>query len=260
VVQEHQCQQAMDLGLVGHQLRQRAPEPDRLRRQVAAAAPALVEDQVHDGQSGGEPVREQMRRRHAERDAGRLDLALGPHEPLRHRRLRNEEGARDLRRGQAAERAQRERHLGIRGQRRVAAGEDELEALVGEGRLVHRVLHGLRNVELARLLGQHALAPQAVDRPVARRGDQPRPRVGRRTVARPALRGRGERVLRGLLGEVEVAEEADQRGQDATPLVAEDVVELGHHSWVGRISTAPPSRAAGMRAASAIAASRSSAS
>ena len=40
-------------------------------------------------------------------------------------------------------------------------------------------------------------------------------------VARPALGGDRERLLRGLLGEVEVAEEADQRGEHAAPLVAE---------------------------------------
>ncbi len=79
-------------------------------------------------------------------------------------------------------------------------------------------------------------------------------------VARPALGGDRERLLRGLLGEVEVAEEADQGSEDASPLVAEDLVEDRYHSTIGRTSIAPPRRAAGMRAASSIAASRSSAS
>jgi hypothetical protein len=39
------------------------------------------------------------------------------------------------------------------------------------------------------------------------------------------LGGGGERVLGGLLGELEVAEEADQCREDASPLVAEDLVE-----------------------------------
>ena len=34
-----------------------------------------------------------------------------------------------------------------------------------------------------------------------------------------------ERLLRGFLGEVEIAEEADQAGEDAAPLVAEDLLE-----------------------------------
>jgi hypothetical protein len=76
----------------------------------------------------------------------------------------------------------------------------------------------------------------------------------------PSLRRRGKRLLGGLLGEVEVAEEADQGGQDATPLVAEDGVEVAQRSTTGRTSMAPPNRAAGMREAISIAASRSSAS
>jgi len=77
---------------------------------------------------------------------------------------------------------------------------------------------------------------------------------------RPALGGDRERLLRGFLGEVEVAEEADQRSEDAAPLVAEDPVEDGYRSTSGRISIAPPMLAAGILAASAMAASRSSAS
>ena len=79
-------------------------------------------------------------------------------------------------------------------------------------------------------------------------------------VARPPLRGDRERLLRGLLGEVEVAEEPDQDGQDTAPLFAEDLLENRYRSTIGRISTAPPMLAAGMRAAISIAASRSSAS
>jgi len=49
--------------------------------------------------------------------------------------------------------------------------------------------------------------------------------VGGDAIARPALGGDGERVLGGLLGEVEVAEEADQAREDAAPLVAEGLLE-----------------------------------
>jgi hypothetical protein len=76
----------------------------------------------------------------------------------------------------------------------------------------------------------------------------------------PALGGDGEGLLGGFLGEVEVAEEADQGGEDASPFVAEDLVEDRYRSTIGRTSTAPPMRAAGIREASSIAASRSSAS
>jgi hypothetical protein len=49
--------------------------------------------------------------------------------------------------------------------------------------------------------------------------------VRRRPLARPALGCDRERLLRGFLGEVEVAEEADQAREDASPLVAEDLLE-----------------------------------
>jgi hypothetical protein len=69
------------------------------------------------------------------------------------------------------------------------------------------------------------VAPNSVDRPVAPGGDQPGPGVLRRPIAGPALGGGRERLLSGLLGEVEVAEDADQAGEDAAPLVAEDLID-----------------------------------
>jgi hypothetical protein len=48
-----------------------------------------------------------------------------------------------------------------------------------------------------------------------------------RPVAGPALGGDGKGILSGLLGEVEVAEEADQAREDAGPLVAKGLLEDG---------------------------------
>ena len=260
VVQEHQGQQRMDFWLVGHQRGERAAEPDRLRGEVGAAAVALVEDEVDDRQHRSEPVGQEVRRRYAEGDPRRPDLPFRADEPLGHRLLGDEERPRDLLRAEAAERSQRERDLRVELERRVAAREDELEALVRDRRLVHLVLHGLGHVEQAGLLGERAVAADAVDRAIPRRRHQPRPRARGRPVAWPALGRDRERLLRGLLGEVEVAEEADQGGEDATPLVAEGLVERPTTRPTGRTSTAPPRRAAGTREASSIAASRSSAS
>jgi hypothetical protein len=44
---------------------------------------------------------------------------------------------------------------------------------------------------------------------------------------RPALGGGRERLLRGFLGEIDVTQEADEVGEDAPPLIAEDLVEQG---------------------------------
>jgi len=60
---------------------------------------------------------------------------------------------------------------------------------------------------------QPPLAAHPVDRPVACRDQQPCAGVGWPAVARPTLGGDRERLRGGLLGEIEIAEEADQRGQ-----------------------------------------------
>ena len=143
VVQKHQREQALRLGLVGHQLDQRASEADCLRRKVTAAAVALVEDQVDDRERRGEPVGEQMVGRDPERDPGGLDLALGSHQPLSHRRHGNQERAGNLLRRQTAKCAQSECDLGLGRERWMAAGEDQLQPLVGKRGLVHRVLSAL---------------------------------------------------------------------------------------------------------------------
>jgi hypothetical protein len=225
VVQEHERQQSMHLGLVGHQLGECTPEPDRLGRKLPAAAVALVEDQVHDREHRGEAVGEQMRRRHAKRNPRGLDLAFRASEPLRHGRLGHEEGTGDLLRLEAAERPQGERDLGVERECRVAAREEELEPLIGDRRLIHGVLHCLGHVEQPGLDRKRAVAADAVDRTVARRRHEPAAGVGGRPFPRPALGSNCERLLGSFLGEVEIAEEADQAGEDAAPLLAEDLLE-----------------------------------
>ena len=238
VVQQHQGEEAVNLGLVGHELRQRDPEPDRLPGQVGAPVVALVEDQIDDREDARQPVRQQMVGGHAERNPRLLDLPLGPNEPLGHRRLGHEEGPRDLVGLKPAERPERERNLRIQVQRRMRAGEDQLEALVGEARVGDLVLHRLGHLQELRPGRQRSLAAEPVDRPVSSGHDEPARRIVRHAVPRPALDGDGKRLLDGFLGAIEVTEEADHRGKDPPPLPAEDL--LDQLSTSGRISTAPP--------------------
>jgi hypothetical protein len=146
---------------------------------------------------------------------------------LGHRRLGKQERAGDLRGGQAAEGAKGERDLRIEVKYGVAAGEDQLEPLIGKGGVVHRVFGHGGLLEQARLLGERAVAANPVDRAAARCRDQPGRGVRGRAFARPALGGNREGLLRGFLGEVEVAEEADQRSEDAPPFVVKDALEDG---------------------------------
>jgi hypothetical protein len=147
----------------------------------------------------------------------------------------------------------------------VAAGEQELEPLVGDGAVVvHGLLQalggadrlpGLGGHKLPGLGGQDALAAEPVDGAVAGRRDQPGAGIVRGPLAGPALSGDSKRLLSGLLGKVEVTEEADQGGEDPTPLGAEDLLDragsIGQDcaSTNGLTSTDPPSRRAGIRLA-----------
>lgn len=240
-MQQHHRQQPVNLGVVGKQVGEGPSQPDRFGGQFVAAPVALVEDQVHDGEHGVETLAEQVLRRYAEGDPRRFDLALGPHQPLRHRWLRHQERPGDLGGGQPAQGAKGERNLRLEAERRVTAGEDELEALVGKRRRGHwrLIRHGCG--EQAELRGENPVPANAVGGPIPSRPHQPGARVAGNPAVPPAIGGYGERLLGGLLGEVEVAEEADQGGQDAAPLLAEDLVE-GRYQYTseGRISTAPP--------------------
>ena len=143
----------------------------------------------------------------------------------------------------------------------MAAREDEAEPLVGEV-----VVHAVAADPRARAAGlplQRSLPPDPVDRPVASRGDQPAGGVRRHAVAGPALQRPPHCVPERVLGEVDVAEDADQGGKDAAVLLAEEVRELLYAGTLigtsGRTSTEPV-RAAGIIAAAAIAPSIESAS
>src|SRR4029453_17000633 len=111
--------------------------------------------------------------RDAEWDPGLLDLPLRARQPALHRLWLDEESARDLLRCQAAERAQREGDLRLERERRMAAHEDQLEALIGNVRLIHLVLLRLRQVEQLRLLGERASAAAAGEEPAAGGGVAP---------------------------------------------------------------------------------------
>ena len=143
VEQQEQGEQPHRLGLVGHQLGQHAGQPHRLLAEVvadevavAAGGPVtLVVDQVQHRQHGVHAGRQLGVGGHPVRDVGVADLLLGPHDALGHRRLGHEEGVGDLGRLEPAEQAQRERDLGRRGQRRVAAREDQAQPVVVHGSL-----------------------------------------------------------------------------------------------------------------------------
>ena len=165
--QQHQRQQAGDFRLVGHQGRQQPRQPDRLGAQLRVLRAGVV-DQVDDREHRREAGGKLVIVRHAVRDPGRLDLALGTHEPLSHRRLGHQERASDLLGRETAEQPQRERHLSLRSERRVTAREDETQPVV---------LHGSSLLRRARVVVGRERCPSASS-------SRPRDSRRRRSMAR----------------------------------------------------------------------------
>ena len=224
----------------------RIGEASRRGREVA-----LVEDQVDDGEHAVHALAEVLRRRDPVGDLGRADLLLRAGDALRHRRLGDEEGLRDLGHGEAAEQAQGQRHPRLGCERGVAAGEDQPQPVVLDhaGRLVGCVVgHHECRLVLGVAVG---LAADPVDRAVARGRGQPAAGVGRYAVAGPALDGGQQRLAGRLLGDVDVAEAAGQRGDDPAVLLAVDPLDRGRgvrraigmsQVRAGQVRASPPRR------------------
>ncbi len=224
-VEQHQRQEPRRLGL-GQQLDQEPSQPDRLAREIVprqrgagGREVSLVEHQVDHVEHRVEPVRQVGSRRHLIGDPRVPDLRLGAHDSLGHRRRGAEEGVRDLLGREAAHLAQRQRHLGGRRQGGVAAGEDQPQAVVFD--VLALPLRGLVRVGVEPLgeIPQRRVEPgapaQAVDGLEAAGRDEPRAGVGRCAVPRPLLDRGCEGLVERLLGQVEVAEEADEGGEHA---------------------------------------------
>ena len=232
VVQQHQGQQADRLRL-GQQVDEQPAQANgftgqvRARQRVAARCRvAFVEDQVDDVQHRVEPIGQLGEGRYLVRNAGVADLAFGAHDALRQRRGRRQERARDLFGFEPAHLAQRQRDAGVRAQRRVAAGEDQAEAVVFDALVL--VCHaGCRDgLELLGHAAQRGIEPgvppQLVDCLESSGRDQPRARVLRHAFARPRVERRRERVVHRFLGPIEIAEQPNQRGQHAARIGSVD--------------------------------------
>jgi hypothetical protein len=136
-VEQHQRQQPARRRAVRHELAQQPREADRIGGELAPYQRiarrrriAFVEYEVDHGHHSGKPFGELVFVGHPVGDARHADLVFCPHQPLGHRRRRDEEGTRDLLRRQPAERPKRQRHLRLHRQRRVAAGEDQPQPVV----------------------------------------------------------------------------------------------------------------------------------
>ena len=196
-------------------------------------------------QDGIEPLRQVGPRRHLIGNTRVADLCLGADDALGHRGRSAEKGAGDLLGRKAAYLPQGQGHAGLRRQGGMAAREDQPQPVVRDPFVVLLGGGRRRGVEPFGELRQRGVeaspAAHGVDGFKAAGRNEPRPRIGRHTLARPLLQGRGEGIVQPLLGEVEVAEQADQRGQDVPRLGMVD----GFHPLAqlfGRVLTHPGSR------------------
>ncbi len=178
-----------------------------------------------------QPRRQGIALGHLEGDAGIADLGLGAHDPLRQRGRRDQAGMGDGLGRQAADLAQGQRDAGLFRQAGMAAGEDQPQPVVLDRLALVRAGAGVRH--RADLFGDlapgcHAALPaQLIDRLEPPGRDKPGDRVARDAGPRPLLGGGDEGVLQRLLGQVETAQQPDQRGEDPPPVATEQVLELG---------------------------------
>ena len=97
---------------------------------------SFIEDEVGHGHDRVQPLGQGVVGGHHVRDPGAADLGLGADEALGQGRNGKHERPGDLLGGEAAERTQRQRDLGLRRERGMATGEDEAQPVVVGGGLV----------------------------------------------------------------------------------------------------------------------------
>ena len=251
MLQQQQRLQPEHLRLCRQQVRQQRGELDGLVGQIGPGGRrvSLVEDQVEHGEHRVEAVGQFVCVRRADGNARVAHLALGPHQPLRHRGLGDDERAGDLGRLEPADQTQRQGNLRVQRQGRVATREDQRQALVRDHHLVNLVVVGHNGVESRTLLqhaGLHARAAQQVQGAVAGDRDDPAGGVLWGPIAGPACEGGRERVLNRVLGEVQVPGcPGDDRNRPG-PFLTEDLVEpsgplrrQGSKTRTGRSSIVP---------------------
>jgi len=112
----------------------------------------------------------------------------------------------------------------------MAAGEEQAQTFVGHAFVGLRggqfgVAELLVRLQRCGLVCAHALMAQAIDDASPGHHREPGCRAPRHAVARPALERCRNRVLERILGEVEVAEAGDERGQHEAGLPSHDLVE-----------------------------------
>ena len=233
-LKEQEAEQPKGLWLIGHKLRQQPSQTDRLGAEflanqlvAGARAVALVEKRVDHCQHRAQPLLQMVRIRHAIWNACLDNLALGARQPLRHRLLREQEGPCYLGCRQTRECAKRQRHLSLDRERWVTAREHQPKPIVVNPAVVVVVMTrcGSRHSNLPELGFAHRVSSHPVQCTISRSRFQPGCRTRWNPIAWPASDRPLERILGALLGQVPIAGNVDQVGDDATPVGPEGLVD-----------------------------------
>ncbi len=136
--EQYKGQEADGLWLVGHQFDESSPEPDGFARQVDSGQTlprgggvTLGVDQVNGGEHGPKSVGQLSSSGYAVEGVVVAQFALGPDDPLRHRRLGHEERPGHLVRLKAREEPEGESDLRIDAEGRMCAEEHQPKLVVG---------------------------------------------------------------------------------------------------------------------------------
>src|ERR1700691_1958339 len=89
----------------------------------------------------------------------------------------------------------------------------------------------LKGEQFAQLVVETAAPPDAIDRLVARRADDPCARIIRHAGRGPLLERGGKGLLHGVFGEIEVTDQMDQCGQDSRVVGAVETLYGGRGHW-----------------------------
>src|SRR5438876_8748893 len=118
----------------------------------------------------------------------------------------------------------------------MAAGKHQLEPLVRKRQVIHLLCSSL-SFPLKQLLknhlftGKRTIAAQAVNSLAPRSRGNPCPRIVRYALYRPAFKRNEQRILEGILSQLEILHRTNQAGEDAIRLLAKG---MGHNPvrWV----------------------------
>ena len=228
----------MDLRFRWGELRQDASETQRVfaeRRPDPIVAGgrrvAFVEDQIDDAQDRRQTGGAILSAGDLEGNVFLGERALRPDDPLRDRRLRHQKRARDLFGGQPTEQTKGERDARINRQDRMAGREHQPQQVVAHIIVQRRVEvgHGAAGFELVTellvLTLEQLLPAEEIDRPVLGGSHEPGARIPRHAGSRPLFERRHERVLREVLRQADVADNADKRRDEPWGLDAPDGVD-----------------------------------